>query len=233
VTVSGSASPTGAEAADTHRPVRVVMVDDHPLLTHAMAFTLRSRGVACTIPPLDDRTSLVAEVHALRPDVILLDLDLGGAVGDGSTLVPELARHGATVLVVSASRDDEQIGRALMGGAVAVIPKDRPLDELVDAVLAAARGDWVTDAAARAELIARAREAMRRRTSLQGPLTTLSTREADVLRGLIRGSAVRDIAEAAFVSEATVRSQVRSVLTKLGVRSQLEAVAMAARAGWS
>lgn len=216
----------------TVRPVRVVMVDDHPLLTHALAFTLRSRGVACTVPALRDRESLVADIHALRPDVVLLDLDLGD-LGDGSTLVPEVTRHGATVLVVSASRDEEQLGRALMGGAAAVIPKERPLDELVETVLAAARGEKVWDEAERADLVARARRAARARADLAAPLAALSTKEASVLRALTRGRSVRGIASDTFVSEATVRSQVRAVLTKLGVSSQLEAVAVATRAGWS
>lgn len=208
------------------------MVDDHPLLTHALAFTLRSRGVACTVPTLTDRESLVREVHALDPDVVLLDLDLGDELGDGSTLVPELVRHGAVVLVVSASRDTEQVGRALRGGASGYIPKDRPLDELVESVLATVRGESVMDQEHRASLIEQARAATRRRQAVQRPLESLSPREAHVLRGLMEGGSVREIAATSHVSEATVRTQVRAVLTKLGVGSQREAVALAARATW-
>lgn len=213
------------------RPAQVVMIDDHPLLTHALAFTLRSRGVACTVPTLTDRQTLVTEVHALHPDVVLLDLDLGD-LGDGSTLVPDLVRYGAAVLVVSASRDTEQVGRALMCGASGYIPKDRPLDELVESVLATVRGEAVMDPEHRAALIAQARAASRGRQAVQRPLESLSPREAHVLRGLMEGGSVREIAASSHVSETTVRTQVRAVLAKLGVSSQREAVAFAARAAW-
>ena len=92
-------------------------------------------------------------MHGLHPDVVLLDLDLGDDIGDGSTLVPDLVRHGAVVVVVSASRDDVQVGRALMGGAAGFLSKDRPLDELVETVLAAARGEEVMDARRRADVV--------------------------------------------------------------------------------
>ncbi|WP_084596465.1 LuxR family transcriptional regulator [Nocardioides aequoreus] len=213
------------------RPPQVVMIDDHPLLTHALAFTLRSRGVACTVPTLTDHESLVSEVEALQPDVVLLDLDLGD-LGDGSALVPDLVRLGAAVLVVSASRDTEQVGRALSRGATGYIPKERPLDELVESVLATVRGEPVMDHEHRSALIEQARASSRRRQAVQRPLESLSPREAHVLRGLMAGGSVREIAATSHVSEATVRTQVRAVLTKLGVGSQREAVALAARATW-
>ncbi|KQT93984.1 hypothetical protein ASG49_03310 [Marmoricola sp. Leaf446] len=213
-------------------PTQVVMIDDHPLLTHALAFALRSRGVACTVPTLRDPARLLDDVRALGPDVVLLDLDLG-ALGDGADLVPPLVALGATVVVVSATREEEKIGTALARGASGFIAKERPLDELVEGVLAVARGGSLMTLQDRDRLIAQARSAERRRRATLAPLEDLSTREAHVLRSLLAGSSVREIAVAGHVSEATVRSQVRAILRKLDVSSQREAVALAARASWS
>lgn len=213
-------------------PTQVVMIDDHPLLTHALAFALRSRGVACTVPTLHDPERLLDDVRALGPDVVLLDLDLG-PLGDGADLVPPLVALGATVVVVSATREEEKIGTALARGASGFIAKERPLDELVEGVLAVARGGSLMTLQDRDRLIAQARTAERRRRATLAPLEDLSTREAHVLRALLAGSSVREIAVAGHVSEATVRSQVRAILRKLDVSSQREAVALAARASWS
>ncbi|WP_445258078.1 response regulator [Nocardioides aurantiacus] len=213
-------------------PTRVVMIDDHPLLTHALAFALRSRGVACTVPRLSEREQLLAEVRELRPDVALLDLDLG-SLGDGVELVAPLVDLGATVVVVSATREEEKVGTALARGAAGFIAKERPLDELVDGVLTVARGGSLMTGEQRDRLVAVARSASRLRQETRAPLEDLSTREAHVLRALLAGSSVREIAAAEHVAEATVRSQVRAILRKLDVSSQREAVALAARASWT
>ena len=234
MTLTASPSPaTGNVEPDQQvRPVRVVLIDDHQLLAQSLAMALRFEGVTCTVPALTDREALVSEVLEELPDLVLLDLDLGGAIGDGSSLVAPFVLAGCRVLVVSASTDRDQVCRALELGAAGVVRKDVPFDRLLQTALAAARGEEVLSAAARFRLLDDARSLRARRSEALAPFDRLSEREAQVLRLLAMGQSVGAIAVARFVSEATVRSQVRAILTKLGVSSQLEAVAAAHRHRW-
>lgn len=226
-------SPTSEAAVSAGAPDRrVVIIDDHRLLAQSLALALRLEGITATVPALDDLTTLLSVTAACRPHLVLLDLDLGGSIGDGSLLVPHLAAAGWSVLVVSGSTDEEQLARALENGAVGVVRKDVPFDDLLSTVVVGAQGQAVMDPVARGHLLARGRLLRLEREQRQAPLERLSPREADVLRALAQGQTVARISETAYVSEATVRSQVRAVLTKLGVSSQLEAVALANAADW-
>ena len=164
-----------------------------------------------------------------RPDLVLLDLDLGGDLGDGSTLVRPLVEAGLRVLIVTATSDVEQMARAVELGAVGVVAKNGPFPELLEDVVTAARGGEVMAPLVRLHLLDEARRRREQRVATLAPFGRLTERETEVLRELTRGRTVAEIARRSFVSEATVRSQVRSILTKLGVRSQLEAVVAAQR----
>lgn len=214
------------------RALRVLIVDDHTLLAEAVAAALRAEGVEPEIADLASRARLLAAVEADPRDLVLLDLELGGVVGDGSTLVRPFVRAGARVLVVSASRRRAQIGTAIEQGAVGHLTKAEPLQELIDTVVAAARGDEVMSPGRRQALLQELWASRDREAAAREPFERLTGRERQVLRELGNGRTVSAIAEEWFVSEATVRTQVRGVLTKLDVGSQLEAVALALRAGW-
>ena len=209
-----------------------MVIDDHALLAQSLSLALQMEGVRCEVADLDDPDELVRSVLVDPPDLVLLDLDLGGAIGDGSTLVPAFVAAGCRVLVVSASTDDDQRCRALELGAAGIVRKDVPFAELLDAALAAAHGQELIAEGERLRLSAEARVRQSRRAAALAPFERLSAREGEVLRELAAGRSVGAIATSWCVSEATVRSQVRAVLTKLDVSSQLEAVARAHRSGW-
>jgi DNA-binding NarL/FixJ family response regulator len=198
----------------------------------ALAFALDAYGVRPIVPDLQPREELADRVVAARPDLVLLDLDLGEA-GDGSLLVRPLVEAGLRVLVVTAAVDVEQIARAVELGAVGVVPKNGPFGDLVSAVVAAAHGQEVMTPLERLHLLDQAHRHRDETMAALAPFGHLTTRECEVLRELARGHSVAEISRQSVVSEATVRSQVQSILTKLGVRSQLEAVVAAQRSGWS
>lgn len=214
-------------------PVDVVVVDDHRLLGESLAVALEAHGLRTALPALGPREELVAHVVALRPGLVLLDLDLGGDVGDGGALVRPWVEAGLRVLLVTASHDVEQIARAVELGAVGAVGKCRPFHELLDTVVTAARGVEVMTPLERLGMIDDARRRRNERDAALAPFHRLTTREQEVLRDLTGGHTVTVIARRSVVSEATVRSQVRSILTKLGVRSQLEAVVAVQQSGWS
>jgi DNA-binding NarL/FixJ family response regulator len=202
---------------------RAVVVDDHRLLAQSIAISLRQEGIDCVVATLSDPATLVDSVLAERPDVVLLDLDLGAGTGDGADLVAPLVRGGCRVVLVTASTDPLRLATAVEAGAVGVLAKTEPIEVLIAAACAAARGERVMTPAQERSILSAARDS---------PFARLTEREAEVLRSLGDGHSVATIASRCYVAEATVRSQVRGVLTKLGVGSQLEAVALARRANW-
>jgi two-component system nitrate/nitrite response regulator NarL len=162
---------------------------------------------------------------------VLLDLDLG-AFGDGVRLIHPLAASGANVVVVTASSDRSRWGECLSSGARKTMAKTQPLNEILSVVRRIHQGLPVVDAAERERLLLQWDEHRKAVEEQRRRLDSLTTREREVLALLQEGVPVRDIARRNFVSEATVRTQVKSILAKLGVTSQLAAVGLAHNAGW-
>jgi two-component system, NarL family, nitrate/nitrite response regulator NarL len=209
--------------------VRVAIIDDHHLIVAALAAALRAEGCDVDVPSLGK--DLPAWLRANPSQVALLDLDLG-AHGNGEDLLPALLSSGCRVLVVSGVSDGAVIGRCLASGASGWLPKSASLDQLLAAILTLATGQEVLNNTERDRLLRVWRERREAESAVLAPFLRLSPREGVVLGLLMEGRSVDRIAETSFVSSDTVRTQVRAILTKLGVNSQLEAVAMARRAGW-
>ena len=212
--------------------LHVLVVEDHLLLADTLTVALRAEGLEVDVAPLDSREALVARVAADPPDLVLLDLGLEGAIGDGSTLVRPFVQAGARVLVLSADGRPAHVGTSIEQGAVGHLTKTVSFDQLLATVKVAARGEPVMTPEERRAALRELAELREREAIKREPFERLTRREQQVLRALGNGKAVAEIAAEWFVSEATVRTQVRGVLTKLGVGSQLEAVALALRAGW-
>lgn len=214
----------------------VLLVDDHTLFAQAVQLGLRAAGVPAV--PVSPRSAqhVVDAAVATAPATVLLDLRLGtgedGEPIDGLDLVHPLTAAGSRVLVVTAETGDDVWGTAVERGAWTVLPKDTDLDALVATVCAVRAGEPVLAEGRRQDLLAAARRARSADDARLAPFRRLSRREDEVLRQLAAGTAAAAIAAHFHVSEATVRSQIRAVLTKLGVSSQLQAAAVARRAGW-
>jgi DNA-binding NarL/FixJ family response regulator len=212
--------------------MRVLIVDDHELLAETLRLALAAEGYEVVVPPLSP-ADIFAVAQTTAPDVVLLDLDLGEAGGDGCVLVEALAVGGAQVVIVSGTTDRMRVAACLESGACGYVPKSAPLDDLLEAVRRAGSRQPVMSEAGRLDMIGELRRSRVERERQLAPFKDLTGRERFVLAQVIDGRSAADIATSAFVSEATIRSQIRSVLNKLGVRSQLAAVATARRAGWA
>ncbi|GAA1914371.1 response regulator transcription factor [Nocardioides lentus] len=217
-------------------PTRVAVIDDHVLFAEALRLALQVAGLdvvhlgAGTDGP--GLPALVVEVTRARPDVLMLDLDLGDG-GDGARLVGPFTAAGVSVLVVTATENRERWGQCLHLGAVGVLVKTSPLQAIVAAVDDVRRGRPVLAEAERLELMRTWREATERRRRRLGDFARLTRREREVLLELAHGRRIQQIAASAVVAESTVRSQVKSILAKLGVTSQLAAVSLAHETGWA
>lgn len=211
--------------------IRVMVIEDHGLLAQSLKLALTAEGMVVSVPPLD-HAEILAMAEREEPQVVLLDLDLGPLGGDGSALIEPLALNGARVIVVSGVTDRVRLAGCLESGAHGLLSKEVPLDHLVDAVRRSVAGNGVLAPGERDTLLAELRRTRDARRKELAPFEALTPRERAVLSAVVDGQSAAEIAKAAFVSEATVRTQIRGVLTKLGVTSQLAAVALAIRIGW-
>ena len=209
----------------------VLLIEDHQLLAQSLAFALTAEGFAVTVADLTSAGSVTDAFARLDSPIVLLDLDLGGQIGDGSALIEPLSQ-GARVIVVTGNTDRIRRARCVELGAIAVLPKSTPYDQLVAAVLAVADGKELMGETERHTVLAELRAWRMREREQLAPFRQLTAREGQVLAELMDGRGCESIAGAWHVSEATVRTQIRGVLTKLGATSQLAAVAEARRVGW-
>ncbi|RSM48246.1 DNA-binding response regulator [Amycolatopsis balhimycina DSM 5908] len=210
----------------------VVVIDDHPLVSTALVVALRAERIDAARIPVTSGTEILAAVRQHRPGLALLDLDLGDTAG--LDLIGPLRADGWAVLVVTACLDRRPIAAAISRGAIGWIGKQESFEQLVAMVVEAVAGHEVLSPAIRDELVRLHQSAHLRQQQLRQALARLSARERQVLTRLAAGHTAADVAAEFAVSLTTVRAQIRSILAKLDVRSQLAAVAVvneAERAG--
>jgi two-component system nitrate/nitrite response regulator NarL len=216
--------------------IRVVIVDDHVLVAEALELALDVEGydvrrVEVPEEPAPART-LIGTIARLHPQVVLLNLDLG-PYGDGAPLVAPLAEYGVDVVVLTGLTDRIRWGEVLAAGARTVLSKSQPLHDILATVRRINQGLPVIDRSDRDAMVAAWVQHRDDHGVATERIGLLTSREQVVLGHLMAGRPVREIAARGVVSEATVRTQVKSILNKLGVSSQLAAVGLAHRIGWS
>jgi DNA-binding NarL/FixJ family response regulator len=205
-------------------PVRVLLVDDQALFREALATLLEVRDEIEVVGEAGDGAAALEQAAVLRPDVVLMDLHMPVLDGIAATRRLRVEQPEVRVLALTTFDDDEDVFAALRAGAVGYLLKDVPSDRLVEALLAAARGESVLQPSVAAKVVARF-VAMPDDTAprLQPLVVPLSDRELDVLRLLGDGRSNREIATAMFLAEGTVKNHVTNVLAKLGVRDRTQA----------
>jgi DNA-binding NarL/FixJ family response regulator len=203
----------------------VVVIDDHALVAVALVMALTQRGLDASATAPAEFLSRIDDA-APTGGLVLLDLDLGPGL-DGAALVPRLRRAGWRVLLVTGSTDTTRIAIAIAAGALGRVEKSAPFDELVATVLRAAEGRSLIDDAERHRMGAVAAAARQDRNLAEDRWNRLTPRENQIVERLAAGRRPTVIAEEFVVSVATVRTQIRSILAKLEVGSQLEAAALA------
>ncbi|HET8602155.1 MAG TPA: response regulator transcription factor [Segeticoccus sp.] len=210
--------------AETGAAVRTVLVDDHPVVRAGLRALLTAAGGIDVVAEADSGPAAVAAVREQEVDVVLMDLRLGDdAAMDGvaATRAVLALTDPPRVLILTTYDTDVDILRAVEAGAAGYLLKDAPPDRLVQAVHAAARGETVLAPVVAERLMSR----------LSSPRPELSARELEVLGLVADGLSNRVIAKRLVVSEATVKSHLVHIFTKLDVDSRTAAVAAARAAG--
>lgn len=215
--------------------LRVALVEDHEMFAETLDIALTMHGHRVVKVPVPDRArsvdSLVVPVLAVQPDVALLDLDLGIS-GSVARIIEPLVRERVAVVVITGSTDKARWGECLHRGARRVVPKTAPLQDVVSTLRRIDSGLPVISRERREALVGVWRREEAARRVARERLESLTNREQEILGHLVSGRQVRDIARAHVVSEATVRTQIKSILTKLQVCSQLAAVGLVNRTRW-
>jgi DNA-binding NarL/FixJ family response regulator len=212
--------------------IRVVVADDHALVREGIRALLALVPDVSLVGEARDGAEAARVVAEARPDVLLLDMRM--PAGDGLWVVRELRRRELlpATLILSTFDDDAAALDVVRAGARGFLLKDVTLDRLVDAVRALAAGGTriLPRMTARAEDELAARAARIPATREAEP-TELTEREREVLRLVASGFSNREIAQALFVAEGTVKNHVSNILTKMGVRDRTRAVIKAAERG--
>ena len=211
-------------------PVRVLLVDDQSLFREALATLLSVRDEVEVVGEAANGAEAVECAARLRPDVVLMDLRMPGLDGIAATRRLRAGQPDVRVIALTTFDTDEEVFAALRAGAVGYLLKDVSSARLVEAILAAARGESVLQPSVAAKVVARVAalpdEAVPRP---RPPVVPLSERELAVVRLLAEGRSNREIAADLFLAEGTVKNHVTALLGKLGARDRTQA-ALRARA---
>jgi DNA-binding NarL/FixJ family response regulator len=209
-------------------PVRLLIVDDHRMFADGLRLLLSVEDDIDVIGAVTTGRAAIEACTVERPDVALVDVDLPDMDGVAAASAIVTGVTGTKVVVVSALSTPEVVGRAIEAGAVGFVSKERAADDLVRILRSAAEDGTFVHAVNVVELVPQPEESRGRGAA---PGIGLSKREMDVLQGLADGLSTTELAQALYVSPRTVQGHVQSILTKLGVRSKLEAVLGGLRLG--
>jgi DNA-binding NarL/FixJ family response regulator len=209
----------------------VLLVDDHALVRAGFAMILDVEDDLRVVGAAADGAEAVRLVRALDPDVVLMDVQMPGTDGIAAT-AQITATTGARVIMVTTFDNDEYLFESLRAGASGFLLKNGEPEDLVDAVRAVAAGHALLAPAVTRRVIERL-SAQRRVPGQEARLADLTERERDTLAAVARGLSNAEIAAELYVSEATVKTHVSRLLTKLGVRDRVQAVVFAFESGFA
>ncbi|MER2552232.1 MAG: response regulator transcription factor [Thauera sp.] len=207
-----------------HRPIHILLVDDHPLFREGVAHSLAATDDFVVVGEAGSGEEALSLAAALQPDMVLLDVSMPGMGGIAAAGRLSAGLPGVRIMMLTVAEDPECLLAALKNGAHGYVLKGVAAAELRRIAASVADGEAYVTPALAAELLVEFA-----RTRPQDALSSLSPRESGVLELLSRGLTNREIGEHLHLAEKTVKHHMTSILQKLHVRSRTEAVALALR----
>jgi DNA-binding NarL/FixJ family response regulator len=210
--------------------IRVLLVDDDALMRAGLASILSSDAAVDVVGEAADGRDAVERVDALRPDVVLMDVRMPEV--DGITATRDVVAASDTrVVILTTFEDDEYIFGALTAGASGFLLKRTTPESLIEAIKAVAAGDSLLSPSVTRRVIDRMAALPSGEALLDRRLEELTARERDVLEQIARGLSNAEIAGALVIEESTVKTHVKRILLKLGLRDRVQAVIFAYESG--
>jgi DNA-binding NarL/FixJ family response regulator len=206
---------------------RVLVVEEHALLAAGLELALSKRRWTVETSCGSSVEDLSGQIASFRPGCVLLSLNPPNGVSKGVELIRPAASLGPSVVVLTSERRRAVLAACLEAGAAGWIKMTADLDDVDSTLTSALAGRPIIGRTKRAEMLEMLRVERAATLRAQATFSQLTHREALVLAALTQGLSADEIAKAHFVALTTVRSQIRSILQKLGVRTQLAAVALA------
>ena len=203
--------------------VRVVVADDHPLYREGVVRALSASGLIDVVAQVGDGREALTAIQQEEPDVALLDYKLPSLDGVAIAHAVNRDRRATRVLLLSAFTESGLVYEALQTGAAGYLPKEARREQIVDSVLACARGETVVPPELAGGLVSE----IRMRAAHDAPV--LTERELEILRLIAAGKSLPSIAEELVLGVTTVKTHTQHIYDKLGVSDRAAAVAEAMR----
>jgi two-component system, NarL family, response regulator LiaR len=216
--------PAETNTSRRSAPIRVVIADDHEVVRRGLSMTIAAEADMVLLGEASTGAQALALVKATQPDVVLLDIQMPDMDGITAAIAIRQVHPAAAILILSSYSDDAHLYAALRAGVNGYLLKEMSGDALVAAVRGATSG--VPQLHPKV-----ARRLMDRVAPPDDPLAHLSQREQDVLRKIARGMSNKEIAAVLDLTELTVKTYVRDILSKLGVADRTQAALLAVRYG--
>lgn len=209
--------------------IRIVLVEDHAVIRSGLRMLIESSPGFAVVGEAGSRDEAVAVVTSQQPDIILLDLDLGGQ--SSLEFFPELtaAASGARVLVLTGVGDPEMHRRSVLLGSMGVVLKSQASDVLLRAIEMVHHGEMWLDQATMTNVLTALSAANKAEGEDAAKIATLTRREKEIILLVGEGLRNRQVAERLFISEITVRHHLTSIFGKLGVSNRLDLAVYAYR----
>jgi DNA-binding NarL/FixJ family response regulator len=211
--------------------IRVLLADDQAMVRAGFRMILESEPDIAVVGEAENGEQAVAATRRLRPDVVLMDIQMPGEDGLHATRrITQQPRLVSRVVILTTFERDEYVFDALRCGASGFLLKNAPPEELVHAVRVVAAGDALLAPSVTRRIIEQFADSPIK-PELGSALESLTQREREVLVLLARGRSNAELAAELFVSEGTIKTHVSSLLAKLGLRDRVQAVVLAYESG--
>lgn len=207
--------------------IRVLLVDDQPLARAGLKLILAPEDGFSIVGEAADGTAALRLAAETQPDVVVMDVRMRGM--DGVEATRRLRQNSAAppVLILTTFGEDEVLSAALRAGAAGFVLKDAPAEDLIRAVQAIAAGNSWLDPTVTGRVLVAYRNSKQAPPDAAQQIGALSARELEVLQWVGRGATNQEIAEALVISEATVKSHVGNILSKLNLRDRAAMIILA------
>jgi DNA-binding NarL/FixJ family response regulator len=211
--------------------IKLLVAEDEPVARQALARLFDLETDIEVVGEAENGEVAVELARRAMPDVILMDIRMPKMDGIKATQIIKQEMPNIAIVILTIYNDDANVFQAIKAGAIGYVLKDSPIDDALDAVRAASRGDSVMHPAVAARVMREFARLHNERAADMEKFADLTDREREVLKELASGKRNSQIAEALFISEKTVKNHVSNILFKLQANDRTEAALYAARHG--